>query len=181
MSRPDPDRLYEIAVAQAGCFTTRQAAEAGYSRPLLDHHVRGERFHRLRRGIYRLVHFPSGEDEDLVVAWLWSDRQVVASHGTALALHGLSDALPARIHLTVPASWARRRLTVPSGYVLHFADVPDAARAWAGAVPVTTPLGTVLDCRGGAVSPNLVAQAIRQGLARGLFGRDDLAREGVEP
>jgi len=118
MSRPDPDRLDEIAVGQAGCFTTRQAAEAGYSRPLLDHHVRAGWFRRLRRGVHQLVHFPSEEDEDLVVAWLWSDRTVVASHETALALHGLSEALPARIHLTVPASWARRRLTVPPAYIL---------------------------------------------------------------
>ena len=31
----------------------------------------------------------------------------VFSHDTALALHELSDALPARAHLTLPASWRR--------------------------------------------------------------------------
>ncbi|HEY0713455.1 MAG TPA: hypothetical protein VGF45_12330 [Polyangia bacterium] len=33
--------------------------------------------------------------EELVTAWLWSDRAAVLSHQTALALHGLSDILPA--------------------------------------------------------------------------------------
>jgi hypothetical protein len=28
---------------------------------------------------------------------------------TALALHGVSDVLPAKIHLTLPLSWRRRR------------------------------------------------------------------------
>ena len=52
---------------------------------------------RLRRGIYRLVHFPAGEHEELIELWLWTERTGLASHQTALALHGLSDALPAQL------------------------------------------------------------------------------------
>jgi hypothetical protein len=37
-----------------------------------------------------------------VVAWLWSDKQGVFSHQTALALHGLSDTLSAKAHLSLP-------------------------------------------------------------------------------
>jgi hypothetical protein len=44
----------------------------------------------VRRGIYRLVHFPAGQHEELVVAWLWSERVGIVSHQTALALHELS-------------------------------------------------------------------------------------------
>ena len=55
--------------------------------------------------MYRLVEFPTGEHEDLVIAWLWSDRAGVFSHDTALALHNLSDALPAHLHMTLPATW----------------------------------------------------------------------------
>ncbi len=84
---------------------------------------------RVRRGIYRLVHFPASEHEDLVVLWLWAEQAGVFSHETALALHDLSDALPGKVHLTVPASWRRRRLRVPAGLVLHFADVGDVDRA----------------------------------------------------
>ena len=37
LSSPDCDRLFELAAAQAGHFTTRQAAEVGYSAQLLAH------------------------------------------------------------------------------------------------------------------------------------------------
>jgi predicted transcriptional regulator of viral defense system len=70
--------------------------------PLLAHYQKTGRIARIRRGIYRLVHFPSGEQEELVTAWLWTDSQGVLSHQTALALHGLSDVLPAKIHLAAP-------------------------------------------------------------------------------
>src|SRR5258708_32172472 len=113
--------LYDIASSQEGLFTTQQAAAAGYSAPLLAHHQKPGPIARIRGGIYRLVHFPSGEQEELVTAWLWTDSQGVLSHQTALALHGLSDVLPARIHLTLPLSWRSRRFRVPRGLVLHHA------------------------------------------------------------
>src|SRR5579863_8581472 len=145
-ARPDWDRLYEIAAAQEGLFTTRQAAEAGYSPQLLVHHVSSGTAIRVRRGIYRLVHFPAGEHEDLVSAWLWSEQMGVFSHQTALALYQLSDALPARLHLTLPSAWQRRRFRVPEGVVLHHADVPKGDRTWFGPVPITSVKRTLNDC-----------------------------------
>src|SRR5687768_2373690 len=94
IKQPDWNRLYETAVGQEGLFTSLQAADAGYSAQLLVHHVRSGRVLRVRRGIYRIVHFPAGEHEELVAAWLWSERAGVFSHQTALALHELSDVLP---------------------------------------------------------------------------------------
>ena len=130
---PDWNRLFEIAVGPEGHFTTAQAADAGYSPQLLNRYLRSGRIRRVRRGVYRVVHFPAGEQEDLVEVWLWSDRAGVLSHETALALHDLSDLLPARIHLTLPAAWHARRLRVPDGVVLHYADVDDTERTWVGA------------------------------------------------
>jgi predicted transcriptional regulator of viral defense system len=166
---PRWSHLYETAAAQEGHFTTAQAAEAGYSPQLLAKYLRNGRIVRVRRAVYRLVHFPPGDHEDLVVVWLWFDRTGVFSHETALALHQLSDALPAKAHLTLPASWKSRRLQVPAGVVLHFADLDDADRAWAGAVRITTPARTVVDCAEAGVAPGLVKQAIDEGLHRGLF------------
>jgi hypothetical protein len=83
-TRPDWNRLFETAAAQEGLFTTKQAAEAGYSPQLLVHYVLTGKAHRVRRGTYRLVHFPAGEHEELVAAWLWSERAGVVSHQTAL-------------------------------------------------------------------------------------------------
>jgi len=175
-AHPDWDRLYETAASQAGYFALGQALEAGYSAPLLQHHIARGRVERVARGIFRLVHFPAGDNEDLVIAWLWSGRVGVFSHETALFLHQLSDALPAIKHLTVPESWARRRLKVPAGVRLYFADVPKADRSWKGPFPVTSPLRTLRDCARDGVSPEVIADAKADALRRGLVAAAHLRR-----
>jgi predicted transcriptional regulator of viral defense system len=173
-AHPDWNRLFEVAAGQEGLFTTQQAAETGYSPQLLVHHVHSGRAIRIRRGIYRLVHFPAGEHEELVAVWLWSERAGVVSHQTALALHGLSDALPAHVHLTLPSAWRRRRFRVPEGVVLHHADVPPEERSWFGAVPTTQPQRSLNDCAREGLSPELLRQAAEQALRRGLVTRAEL-------
>jgi len=172
--RPDRDRLYEIAAAQEGHFTTAQAGEAGYSPQLLMKHLKSGRIRRVRRGIYRLVQFPAGEHEDLIVLWLWSEQAGVFSHETALAILDLSDVLPSQVHMTLPAPWASRRLRIPRGLVLHHADVPENERTWAGSVRVTTAGRTLVDCAGSKVEPRLVRDAFEDGCARGLVDRESV-------
>lgn len=172
--RPDWNRLYELASGQGGYFTLADAAEAGFSAPLLQHHLNAGRVERSRRSILRLVNFPPTDEEDLVPIWLWSDKLGVFSHETALMLHGLSDALPAKRHVTVPSTWSKRRLRVPDGVVLHHADLGKTDITWKGPVKVTTPLRTIFDCTTDAVAPDLVRQAITQGVRRGLFSKDDV-------
>lgn len=171
---PSWDHLFQTASVQEGLFTTEQAAEAGYSSQLLGHHLRGGRIARLRRGIYRLVHFPPGEHEDLVAIWLWSEQAGVISHQSALALHELSDALPADVHLSLPADWKQRRLRVPESVTLHYADVPQEDRAWLGAVPTTNARRTLNDCARAGCSPELLRHGAQQALRRGLVRRDEL-------
>lgn len=173
-TKPSWDRLFESASAQEGYFTTRQAAEAGYSSQLLLKHLHAGRVARAQRGIYRLVHFPAGEHEDLVTTWLWSERAGVISHQTALALHGLSDVLPAQLHLTLPAAWRKRRFRVPAGVVLHHADVAPEDRTWFGAVPATSARRSLNDCAREGISPELLRQAARQAVRRGLVARTEL-------
>lgn len=172
--RPDWHKLAGVATAQEGSFTTKQAAEAGYSPQLLIKHIRARRISRMRRGIYRLVHFPAGEHEDLIAAWLWSDQAGVISHHTALALHDLSDALPSKVHLTLPQAWRRRRLRVPPGVVIHHANVPPDDLAWFGAAPTTNPRRTLNDCAREALAPDLLRHAAQQAIRRGLVARAEL-------
>lgn len=175
LAHPDWNRLFEAAAGQAGHFTTQQAAEAGYSPQLLGHHVQAGRVLRVRRGIYRLVHFPAEQHEELVVAWLWSERTGVISHQTALSLHDLSDALPARVHLSLPSAWHRRRFRPPPDVVLHHADVPARDRAWFGPVPITAPRRSLNDCARDGLSPELLRAAAQQALRRGLVTQPELA------
>lgn len=172
LRKPDWDSLFEVAQAQAGYFTTEQAARAGYSPQLLAYY-RDKKVERMKRGIYRLVHFPASEYEDLVVFWLWSEREGVFSHETALELHDLSDILPSRVHLTLPTAWRRRRLRVPSGLALHFADINEGGRTSFEAVPMTTPRRTLRDSIDSQMEPRLVDQAIRQARRRGLISATD--------
>ncbi len=144
---PSWDRLFEFAVGQDGHFTTKQAALAGYSPQLLIKYLKNGRVARVLRGIYRIVHFPASEHEDLTTLWLWSEQKGVVSHETALMLHNLSDVLPRKAHLTLPASLAKRRLRVPKGVVLYHDDVPKKERVELGAIPVTNVRRTLMDLR----------------------------------
>lgn len=172
--KPDWNRLFETAGVQDGYFTTRQAAHAGYSSQLLLKHIRAGRVDRARRGIYRLVHFPAGEHDELVIPWLWSERAGVISHHTSLSLHGLSDALPAHVHVTLPSAWQGRRFRTPTDVVLHYADVPPEDRTWFGAVPTTSPRRSLSECAREGLSPDLLRQAAQQALRRGLVVKAEL-------
>ncbi len=180
---PNWDRLFETAAGQSGYVTTKQAAEAGYSTHLLRKHILAGRVTRTQRGIYRLVHFPVGDHEELVTAWLWSEQAGVISHQTALSLFGLSDLLPARIHLTLPAAWRRRRFRVPAGVVLHHAEVAPDERAWFGPVPATSASRTLSDCAKNGLSPELLRQSAKQALRRGLVTKAEMGavEEALEP
>jgi predicted transcriptional regulator of viral defense system len=171
---PNWDALLDLAVGQAGYFTTAQAEALGFSPELLIHHLKRGRIHRARRGIYRVRHLPPADDEQLVELWLWSDRQGVVSHRSALALHELSDVLPNRVDLTLPSSWRTRRLRIPEELLPHFADLSTHDHTWIGHVPVTTAARTVRDCIAAHVSPELVEQAVREGIARGLFTLEEI-------
>ena len=173
---PSWDRLFEFAVGQDGHFTTKQAAIAGYSPQLLVKYLKNGRVIRVRRGVYRIVHFPAGEHEDLATLWLWSEQKGVFSHETALMLHNLSDALPRKVNLTLPTSWAKRRLRVPKGVLLHHHDVPKKERVELGAVPVTSVLRTLTDCADAHVSPELIDAAVQQARARELIDKEDVKR-----
>jgi len=159
-----------------GYFTVAQADEVGFSRPLLQYHLKSGRLERSGRGVLRLTRFPPGDHEDLMPLWLWAEGEGVFSHETALSLHELSDALPATRHMTVPSSWGSRRLRVPKGLVLHYQDLDDDGVEWKGSITITKPLLTVVDCAVDAVEPDLVKQAIDQGVRRGAFTRADVRR-----
>ena len=83
--------------------------------------------------------------------------------------------MPAKVHVTLPEAWRRRRLRVPKGVVLHFADVAKTDRAWVGSIPVTAPARTLRDCAIGGVSPETMRKAIRDAVTRGLVARSELA------
>jgi predicted transcriptional regulator of viral defense system len=166
----DHERLYRVAEAQAGFFTTRQAAQAGMARSTLSHHAEpGGRFERVAQGVYRLRQFPSSPHEHVVATWLsLGGADAVVSHASALELHDLSDVIADEVHLTVPRSarWRRRR----PGMHLHFASQPVAAREQQRVLglPVTSVERTIVDYIQDAGQPEQAEMAVYQAISKGL-------------
>lgn len=171
---PRWDVLYERAAGQAGYFTLAEANEAGYSSQLLTYYLEIGRVERWARGIFRLVHFPASDREDLVPVWLWSDREGVFGLETALSIHALSDALPAHHDLILPTRNRARRRRAPPGVRITYEDIAKSEREWHGAVPVTTVSRTLRDCIKHHVAPDLVRQALREAEARRLLTRAEV-------
>ncbi len=178
--------LYELAESQGGYFTTKQAASRGYSSSKRIYHVRAGNWIREHRGIYRLARFPNPERPDLILWWLWSrDRgdhpTGVFSHQTALSLHELSDANPARLDLTVPRDF-RRSAPVPKAIRLHYDEVPEKDQEVLYGVPVTTALRSTLDVwREASLPKPMVREAFLDGVKRGRITKSQVASAKKDP
>ena len=116
------DALFEIIEEQQGYFTAKQAAKVGFKLGSQGHHVKAGNWLRVERGVYRLARFPRSMDEQYVI-YLWTRNRAsepvgVYSHETALSIHELSDANPAKLHMTVPPGF-RRTASTPKVLLLH--------------------------------------------------------------
>lgn len=157
-------RLFDIAEAQAGYFTTTQATTASVDRRRLAYYTNAGRLQRIRHGIYRLAQFPHSRYEDLFIAWLTAGPNAVISHESALLLHDLSDVLPEAIHVTVPRSASRRR----PGLRIHTNRIGADDITQREGLPVTTVPRTIVDIALSGLSDEFVLQATREALQAGL-------------
>lgn len=178
MDSSDHDQLYSIAENQAGYFTAVQAREKGFSWKRLSYYAKTGMFQRVAHGVYRLTRFPISPFEDLFVAWLRTSPGSAISHGSALMVYELSDVLPAEIHVTIPRNASRRR----KGIRLHTNKLESENIVWREGLPVTSVSRTISDVARAGLSDELVEQAIRQALNRGLVShgslRDEAAKRG---
>lgn len=165
----DHDGLYRVAESQAGYFTAEQALEAGMDRSTLVHHARpGGRYERVRRGLYRLRHFPSSPHEHVVAAWLDLPSPAVVSHESALELYDLSDVIPNAVHITLPrAMRGRRPRPGVRFHTLAHPPGPNETRRVNG-VLTTTPERTIVDSLEAGTQPDQIELAVQQALERGL-------------
>ncbi len=166
----DHDGLYRLAESQAGYFTAQQALAAGMDRSTLHHHARpGGRYERVRRGLYRLRHFPSSPHEHVVAAWLALQYlPAVVSHESALELYELSDLIPDAVDITLPR--AKRGQRPRRGVRFHTLEQPPRPaeiRQIAG-VPVTSPERSIVDALEAGTQPDQIELAVTQALERGL-------------
>ena len=173
------NQLFEIADRQQGFFTAKQAEKCGYKRSNFHLRVASGEWTQEERGIYRLGMYPVTDRPELVLWSLWSRNikdvpQGVWSHETALDIHELSDVMPAKMHMTVPPNF-RRRKKLPEMLRLYRGVLEDSDIEERQGYKVTTPLKTIIDCIAkGTLADNFIAQAINQALSRGLVLESDL-------
>jgi predicted transcriptional regulator of viral defense system len=170
MSDIDHNSLYRLAESQAGYFTAQQALAASMDRSTLRHHARpGGRYDRVRGGLYRFRQFPSSPYEHVVASWLpLRDAKAVVSHESALELHGLSDAIPNVVHLSLSRSErGQRRRTGVQLHTLNRPPEKDEVRRVAG-LPVTSPERSIVDALEAGTQPEQIELATNQSLERGL-------------
>ena len=165
-----------MAFQQAGYFTAAQALEVGYSYQAQKYHVDAGNWVRVDRALFRLPEWPA-DAEDLYVRWtLWSDGRAVVSHDSALAVHGLSDVDPVRVHLTVPPGFG----AVDDLVALHVGvlteDERESRRGWR----VTTPMRTLVDAAASDLSQEHVDRAVADALRLGLTTRRRLLRASAD-
>lgn len=169
--------LYELAEDQAGYFTAAQAREAGLHQVRLAQlHRRGD-IERVTRGVYRLTRYPISPLGQYMEAALWPqvrrpDAHGVISHESALAIYGLSDASPAKVHLTLPTEFRIRR-AVPKRLALHYADLKPSDVQRVEGVPVTTAARAIRDAHASHLGPALIRQAIHDGRRTGHLTLDE--------
>ncbi|KAF0125405.1 MAG: hypothetical protein FD189_1695 [Elusimicrobia bacterium] len=173
--------LFEVAMSQQGYFTYLQARKAGYARSAAYFHARAGNWLREKHGIYRLANFPDAERPDLVMWSLWSaDRkgnvQAVYSHQTALSIYDITDANPAKLHMTVPAGF-RKLHPPPKGIVLHRGALKDSEIRRERGYLVTSPEKTLRDMFDAwLMDAGEVRSAAREAVAKGLMTPDEADR-----
>ncbi len=160
-------RLYEFAVAQGGYFTSTQAAKAGYPKQLQHYHVKRGNWVREAWGIYRLPEWPRSSYDDLILWTVWSRQLAVVSHQTAMAVHGISDLMPARIHFTVPPHFRKKP---PPGVVLYRDELAPHEIEQREGFRVTTALRTLIDAARVPVDPERLSAGVRDAILKGLIG-----------
>ncbi len=168
------DRLTEVAGQHEGYFTRADSRAAGATDAVFEALLSEHKIEKVASDVFHLNHFANSDHEQLIALWLQTDRRGVLSHDTALFLHEISDVFPRRRHITVPPGWDPGDRKLDDKVVLHHAEIGKDEIRWLGPVPYTAPLRTLRDCIASHLSPDLIEQAIANGLRRGMITEADL-------
>jgi predicted transcriptional regulator of viral defense system len=185
-SKASEERLFQIASEQQGYFTTAQAIKAGFQDATHPYHTKNGDWIREWRGIYRIARYPRTDDAQYALWSLWSRnrkgiRQGVYSHQTALSLFELSDVMPGKIHITVPASF-RRHSEIPGVLVLHHGKIMPREIEEREGYGATKPIRTIVDLiMEESVSIDIIQQAYKEAKQRGLIIEDEVERYRRNP
>lgn len=167
------DELYALAEMRDGLLTSKEAREAGIADSVLVRLAQRGRLERVSRGVYRISHYPVDRLAQYREAVLWAKASggptsVLVSHETALLLYGISDANPAKVHITVPVT-ARLRRERPKWVTIHQADITPGEISEYEGIPVTSVERTIVDILQTTKRVDVARQAIADAKKKGLL------------
>jgi predicted transcriptional regulator of viral defense system len=189
--------LADIAEAQQGLITTRQAEQAGVARRDLSRLVATAGLERVAHGVYRVGGAPRPRLQELRAAWLQlapgipvDQRTVtdgVVSHLSATLVYDVGLLEPRRYEFTTPLP--RRVRTRRADVVIHRAQLNTADVDWVEEILVTTPVRTVADLCALRLDGDHLAGVVTDVLRKKLASRRQLgaavapyaAAYGIEP
>ena len=164
-------QLAQRAAESYGYLSGEDARGLGVPMGTLNALARRGQLERVEHGIYRVPLIPTSPLDEYMLATLWPSGHGRISHESALGLYDMSDANPAKIHITVPASYRTHR-EVPELYVLHHEDLDPADEANFEGIPVVSPAKAIRQAHAGHIRRSLLEQAIDDGVRGGwLRGR----------
>jgi predicted transcriptional regulator of viral defense system len=162
--------LYRIAEDQGGYFSLSQAASVGIRRNQIYRAVKQSIIERVYPGVYRLVLFPANQFEEIYAAVVSMRDKAIVGYETALYVYGLSDIIPANIHLIMPRSSSRRRRHVK----MHTTKLDDEDITSYEGFRITTVARTIVDVLSAYADTGQVHMAISQAIAQGMTTREKL-------
>ena len=138
---PEAD-LLELASRQHGCFSRRQALNAGVGDDAIKQRLNAARWLWLAPGVYGLPGWPGSWMRSLWAAHLDVGPHSVVSHEAAATLHQLTSFRAGALTLTVPHGDHQR---VGEATVHQSRDLAASHCTVVGGLPVTTVVRTLVD------------------------------------
>ena len=134
--------LSTLAARQHGVVEHSQLVELGMSKHTIGRWVRAGRLHRLYRGVYAVGHAKLTRHGRFLAAVFSYGPGAALSHESAAVLWGLRQPRGPRIDVTVPTPGGRSRRRL---LIIHRSTLEPQEVTVKDAIPVTTPVRTVLD------------------------------------
>lgn len=136
--------------------------------------VEGGQAIRSAHGLYRIESVPRDELDAYMFAAMWPRGVGVISHTAASVLHGINDANPSRIDVTVPRSFRTTR-EWPEMLREHRSDLRPEMVARIEGVPVVTPYWCIKQMLEDRSPIGLVRQSIDRARNHALITFDQQA------
>lgn len=159
---------------QEGIADRAQARSAGFSRQAVAHRVTSGKWRRMHWGVYATFSGPPRREAKLWAAVRRAGPGAMLSHQTAAEVHGLTDKVSARIHITVPANRRPAQHNPIHGVVIHRSDHSSPQRLPPWQLPRTRIDHTVLDLIAAATTFDEAYSWLTRALAQNLVTEDML-------